>query len=287
MEPLRREDPLDVSELSDFLQRHQRIFVLTGAGVSTALGIPDYRAPDGSWKHHEPIQYKELVGSALVRKRYWARSFVGWRRITRAEPNGAHCALAELGRLGRVRGLVTQNVDGLHQKAGSRQVIDLHGRLDRVECLDCRWLYRRNAFQDELARRNPGWGGADVRIRPDGDADLGEVDYETFDVPPCPHCGGLLKPWVVFFGEQVPKARVERAFRALDEADAVLVVGSSLMVFSGYRFVRRAAELGLPVGAINLGRTRADDLLDFKIERPCGEVLSGALEGISWPMCSS
>lgn len=290
MEPLRRDTPDDTSRLSEFLADHRRIFVLTGAGVSTESGIPDYRAPDGSWKHRKPIQYRELVSSALVRKRYWARSFVGWHRIARAEPNEAHRALAELERFGRTSCLVTQNVDGLHQKAGSREVIDLHGRLDRVECLDCRWIYRRDDFQEELARRNPEWGGASGRIRPDGDVDLGAVDYEAFDVPPCPHCGGDLKPWVVFFGEQVPKDRVERAFRALDEADAMLVVGSSLMVFSGYRFVRKAAELGLPVAAVNLGRTRADDLLDFKLESSCGAILPPAVETLSeatWPKFSS
>ncbi|RMH18102.1 MAG: NAD-dependent protein deacetylase [Acidobacteria bacterium] len=252
----------------------RRIFVLTGAGVSTESGIPDYRDADGEWKHPRPMTYRQLLASAAARRRYWARSLVGWRRIAAAEPNAAHHALARLEAAGRLGCLVTQNVDGLHAKAGSRRVIDLHGRLDRVECLGCRTRFRRHAFQLELERLNPGWAErAAATLTPDGDAELHNADYDAFRVPPCPRCGGVLKPWVVFFGERVPPPRVERAFAALRRADAVLVAGSSLMVFSGYRFARAGRQLGLPLCLVNLGRTRADADADVKIAAPCGEVL--------------
>ncbi len=258
--------------LVDLLESRRRLFVLTGAGCSTESGIPDYRDTAGEWKHRKPMQYREFVGGAEARRRYWARSLIGWRRIADAEPNQAHYALGRLETAGKVRCLVTQNVDRLHRKAGSRRLIDLHGRLDRVECLSCRTVFRRALFQRELERLNPGWGDAPATIAPDGDAHL-EVDTSEFKVPDCPRCGGILKPAVVFFGEQVPKRRVARAFAALDEADAVLVAGSSLMVYSGYRFARAAAERGLPLAVINLGRTRADDEATLKLVGRCGELL--------------
>ena len=247
--------------------------MLTGAGCSTESGIPDYRDADGEWKHRRPMQYREFITRPAARRRYWARSLVGWRRIAAAEPNPAHRALARLEEAGRVRCLVTQNVDRLHGKAGSRRLIDLHGRLDRVECLGCRTSFRRDLFQRELERLNPGWTRTAAEITPDGDADLGAVDTDAFRVPGCPRCGGTLKPAVVFFGEQVPRRRVDRAFAALEEADAVLVAGSSLMVFSGYRFARAAAERGIPLALVNLGRTRADGEATLKVEGRCGEVL--------------
>ena len=264
----------DLDQLGEFLAPFRQLFVLTGAGCSTESGIPDYRDADGSWKHKQPMRYQEFVGSSAARRRYWSRSLVGWKRIAEAQPNGAHQALARLESAQRVRCLVTQNVDRLHSKAGSRGVIDLHGRLDRVECLDCRSGYRREAFQGELERLNPDWSElATATIRPDGDAELGDRNEEEFQVPACPRCAGVLKPGVVFFGESVPRRRVERAYEALESADAVLVAGSSLMVYSGYRFVRRAIELGRPVVALNLGRTRADDEVSLKISARCGEIL--------------
>ncbi len=264
----------DLDRLAEFLAPFRRLFVLTGAGCSTESGIPDYRDVDGSWKHKQPMRYQEFVGSAAARRRYWSRSLVGWKRIADARPNGAHQALARLESAERIRCLVTQNVDRLHSKAGSNGVIDLHGRLDRVECLDCRSGYRREAFQGELERLNPDWGAsAPATIRPDGDADLGDRNEEAFRVPACPRCAGVLKPGVVFFGESVPRRRVERAYEALESADAVLVAGSSLMVYSGYRFVRRAVELGRPVVALSLGRTRADGEVSLKISARCGEIL--------------
>lgn len=276
---------VQLDALADFLTPRRRLFVLTGAGCSTESGIPDYRDADGSWKHRQPMKYKEFVGSAAARRRYWSRSLVGWRRIAGAEPNPAHRALARLEAAGRVGCLVTQNVDRLHHKAGSRRLIDLHGRLDRVECLGCRTGFRRDAFQSELERLNPGWGApsarSSTRIRPDGDADLGDVDEDAFRVPGCPRCGGVLKPGVVFFGETIPRRRVERAFAALDDADAVLVAGSSLMVYSGYRFVRAAAGRQVPVALLNLGRTRADGEADLKVSARCGDLLPRLAERLA------
>jgi NAD-dependent SIR2 family protein deacetylase len=266
----------EMIELRRFLDRHRRLFVLTGAGCSTASGIPDYRDLEGGWKRQPPVTYQVFVGDAAARARYWARSLVGWRRFGRAQPNGTHAALAALEAEGRVEVLLTQNVDGLHQRAGSVNVIDLHGRLDRVRCLGCERRVPREDFQRELERLNPDWCALDAADAPDGDADLDGLDFSAFRIPACADCGGLQKPDVVFFGENVPRERVERAGAHLQAADAMLVVGSSLMVFSGYRFAREAARTGKPVAAINLGRTRADDLLALKIERDCAAALEAA-----------
>lgn len=262
-----------VDALAAFLGRHRRWFVLTGAGCSTASGIPDYRDPEGGWKRPPPVTYQAFTGDVATRARYWARSLVGWRRFGRARPNAAHAALAAFEADGRIEALLTQNVDGLHQAAGSRAVIDLHGRLDLVRCLGCERRVPREAFQADLERRNPDWAALDAVDAPDGDADLDGLDFSAFDVPACASCGGLLKPDVVFFGENVPRDRVERAQAHLAASDAMLVVGSSLMVFSGFRFVREAVRLGKPVAAVNLGRTRADDLLTLKIEADCATAL--------------
>ena len=263
----------DLDALRRFVDAHPRLFVLTGAGVSTASGIPDYRDLEGGWKRPPPVTLQAFTASATTRSRYWARSLVGWRRFGSAQPNDAHRALARLEAAGRVEALLTQNVDGLHQRAGSRSVIDLHGRLDEVRCLSCERRTPRAQFQHELERRNPDWLALEAGDAPDGDADLDGLDFAAFDAPDCAHCGGLLKPDVVFFGESVPRERVERARTHLAASDAMLVVGSSLMVFSGFRFAREAAALGKPVAAINLGRTRADDLLALKVERDCGSAL--------------
>ncbi len=264
-----------VDALAGLVESSRRLLVLTGAGCSTESGIPDYRDADGSWKSRRPMLYRDFVGSAANRRRYWARSMVGWRRIARARPNAAHRALAQLERRGRLHHLITQNVDSLHQRAGSRRVIDLHGRLDRVECLECRMLFQRSAFQAELRRLNATWhAGVDTaRITPDGDAELAGADYDAFRLPGCPCCGGDLKPWVVFFGEGVPRGRTRRALELLEEADALLVAGSSLMVWSGYRFVRKAAADGKPVALVNLGATRADADATLKVRGRCGEIL--------------
>ena len=260
--------------LADFLDRHPRLFVLTGAGCSTDSGIPDYRDVAGEWKRRQPITFQDFVAHEYSRKRYWARSLAGFRRIHAARPNDAHYALADLEQRGCIALLVTQNVDGLHQAAGSEAVIDLHGRIDTVRCLGCNRRSARDRLQLDLERRNPAFAELEAVEAPDGDADLEHRAFDTFDVPACATCGGLLKPDVVFFGEGVPTARVERAMAALAAADAMLVVGSSLMVYSGYRFVRAMADAGKPIAAINLGRTRADDLLTLKITDRCTDALS-------------
>ncbi len=263
----------DGGALRDFIERHARLFVLTGAGCSTESGIPDYRDADGGWKRARPVAFQAFMADPGTRRRYWARSLIGWRRFRRALPNGAHRALATLQRRGRIERLVTQNVDQLHEAAGSEEVIDLHGRLDRVCCTSCDRLLPREPFQLELLRRNPAWGDLDASDAPDGDADLDGLDFSAFDVPDCPACAGVLKPDVVFFGESVPPLRVEAAMRGLERADAMLVVGSSLMVYSGYRFAQAAAREGKPIAAVNLGRTRADELLCLKVEQRCSAAL--------------
>jgi NAD-dependent SIR2 family protein deacetylase len=261
-----------------FVDRHPSLFVLTGAGCSTESGIPDYRDTAGNWKRQQPIMFQAFVGDERARKRYWARSLAGFRRMRTARPNDAHFALAALERHGRVTQLVTQNVDSLHQAAGSRSVIDLHGRIDTVRCLGCGGRRARQELQLELERRNPAFASLDAPDAPDGDADLEDVPFDAFDVPSCEICGGLLKPDVVFFGEGVPPTRVDQAMTALDAADAMLVVGSSLMVYSGYRFVTAMAAAGKPIAAINLGQTRADELLTLKITGRCADVLRMLVE---------
>ncbi|HCK80020.1 MAG TPA: NAD-dependent protein deacetylase [Candidatus Competibacter sp.] len=267
-----------LAALADFIERHRPLFVLTGAGCSTDSGIPDYRDANGDWKRQQPVRYQEFVKSEQCRRRYWARSLLGWPMFARARPNLTHLALARLEAGGFIHQLVTQNVDGLHQQAGSRRVIDLHGRLDAVVCLSCPYRGSRAAFQQTLTERNPAFVALAAAIAPDGDADLDGVDCSGFQIPDCPECGGTLKPAVVFFGEAVPAPRVERACQRLAEAGALLVVGSSLSVFSGYRFCKLATARGQPIAAINLGRTRADDELTLKLNVACGLALNGLLE---------
>ena len=263
-----------ISSLGEFVGRHRKLFILTGAGCSTDSGIPDYRDENGSWKRTRPVSFQSFMGSAAVRQRYWARSLSGWQHFRRARPNRAHQALARLEQQGRLELLLTQNVDGLHQAAGSTRVIDLHGRLDWVRCMDCYDVISREELQAELLRLNPRWARLEGRMAPDGDADIEGLAFDDFVVPSCSRCDGILKPDVVFFGESVPRARVDEAMQRLARADAVLVVGSSLMVYSGYRFVQAAAQSGKPVAAVNLGRTRADELLTLKISEPCAVALA-------------
>ena len=261
-------------DLPAFLARHERLFVLTGAGCSTSSGIPDYRDADGQWKRARPVTYQAFMGEEATRRRYWARSLIGWRRFSRAAPNDTHRALARLETEGKIELLLTQNVDRLHQAAGSVNVIDLHGRLDRVRCMACGERMSREEVQANLARQNADWLTLDAAEAPDGDADLDSVDFSSFVAPTCPQCGGLIKPDVVFFGESVPRERVDAAAQRLEQADAMLIVGSSLMVYSGFRFAEMAARARKPIAAINLGRTRADDLLALKIERACETALA-------------
>jgi NAD-dependent SIR2 family protein deacetylase len=272
--------------LAGFIRRHPRLLVLTGAGCSVASGIPEYRDHDGAWKSRPPVRYADFVESAAARRRYWARSVFGWARVAGAEPGAVHRALARLEQAGHASTVVTQNVDALHQRAGSRRVIDLHGRLDEVECLECGSRIRRADVQDVLMSWNGPFLaalgqalGAAPAARPDGDAQV-DADFEGFRVPDCPSCGGVLKPAVVFFGENVPRSRVDAALAALAGADALLVVGSSLMVFSGFRFCLAARDLGKPVAALNLGRTRADELLALKVASDCGPALQEVVEAL-------
>lgn len=262
-----------------FLERHPRLLVITGAGCSTDSGIPDYRDQAGEWKHRKPILYQEFMRSESTRRRYWTRSYLGWEPFSAAAPNPAHHALVRLERAGHVAQLVTQNVDGLHQKAGSRQVIDLHGRLASLRCQQCGERESRRWMQQRLTALNPGIDRYSAALAPDGDADL-EIDFSSIRIPACPACGGILKPDVVFYGEQVPRARIEAVYRALQEADGVLVAGTSLMVFSAFQFVREAARLGKPVAAVNRGRTRGDGLFQLKLEQPLADTLGALAESL-------
>ena len=257
----------ECASLQDFVDRHRRLFILTGAGCSTSSGIPDYRDVNGKWKRMQPVTYQAFMGEESTRRRYWARSMLGWRRFSRARPNDTHRALARLEAMGRSELLLTQNVDRLHQAAGSAEVIDLHGRLDLVRCMGCDGSVSRDELQDKLGRMNAGWLDLDAADAPDGDADLENADFSSFTTPSCRRCGGVLKPDVVFFGENVPRDRVDAAKRHLMRADAMLIVGSSLMVYSGFRFAQMAAGAGKPIAAVNLGRTRADELLALKVEQ--------------------
>jgi NAD-dependent SIR2 family protein deacetylase len=269
----------EVDTLVSFFRAHRKVTILTGAGCSTASGIPDYRDDDGRWKHREPMRFAQFVREARNRQRYWAQSFSGWERISNARPNHAHVALARLEAQGRIHTLVTQNVDMLHQRAGSERVIDLHGVLHRVRCLTCGQSMARGDFQTQLRDANPDWDAGVQRLAPYGDATLSRSDFESFVVPSC-RCGGALKPDVVFFGESVPKPRVAKAYRAVEESDALLVVGSSLMVYSGYRFAVSASKRGTPVGILNRGRTRADHLAGMRLRGHCAELLGAAADAL-------
>ncbi len=254
-----------------------RVLALTGAGVSTDSGIPDYRDERGAWKGPEPVQFRDFVTSDAVRRRYWARSMLGFPLLARATPNAAHHVLAELEARGALSLLVTQNVDGLHRRAGSETVVDLHGRLDQVRCLGCGALSERAALQSELVARNPHFRHASAIVKPDGDAELSDVDYQHFDIATCSLCGGMLKPDVVFFGENVPVERVNHAMAALEQAKLLLIAGTSLMVYSGFRFARAAARLGVPIAIVNRGITRADELSALKLHGNVGEILREAV----------
>lgn len=264
------------TELAPLLEllRGRRAVVLAGAGCSTESGIPDYRGPDS--KPRSPVQYQEFVRSEAARTRYWSRSAVGWTRFSAAGPNAGHFALAELEAAGAVRGIITQNVDGLHHAAGSRRVVELHGSLAAVRCLSCGEVSPRDAFQRRLLSMNGDWAErlrGDVEQAPDGDAELPQWAMESFCVPACEGCGGVIKPDVVFFGENVPKEWVEDAWRLFAEGDVLLVAGSSLTVYSGRRFIYRAQQDGIPIAILNIGPTRADEMAACKVEAPLGRVL--------------
>jgi NAD+-dependent protein deacetylase sirtuin 4 len=252
--------------------RGRRVVVLSGAGISTESGIPDYRGEGTRARARNPIRFDTYVRDPAARTRYWARSMIGWPKLAAARPNPAHEALAALEQAGLVTGLITQNVDRLHHAAGSREIIELHGALAEVRCLACGRLEPRAALQARLVAQNPGWLAHEAALAPDGDADL-EVSLAQFRVADCEACGGLLKPAVVFFGEQVPQAVVDRGYAKVADAELLLVLGSSLAVFSGLRFVRRAHAAATPVAIVNLGPTRGDPLAQLKIDAPLGQLL--------------
>ncbi|WP_350567078.1 NAD-dependent protein deacetylase [Pseudomonas sp. H26/SER47-MNA-CIBAN-0231] len=253
--------------------------ILTGAGISTPSGIPDYRDSDGVRRGRQPMMYQEFLAAPESRRRYWARAMLGWPRVRKARPNAAHEALATLQQRGRISALITQNVDTLHDQAGSHDVIELHGSLHRVLCLDCGQRSERDAIQQQMETQNPYLSGVDAVQAPDGDTLLDPAFEARFQVPQCPHCAGeRMKPDVVFFGENVAQPTAARALAAAENAAGLLVVGSSLMAYSAFRLCRVIAERGKPLMAINLGKTRADDLLDLKIEGSCEELLPWLVE---------
>ncbi len=263
-------------QLAEFFQSHQSLMVLTGAGISTDSGIPAYRDSNGEWLHSKPILYQDFVSEQASRQRYWARSMLGWPRMQNNAPNRGHHVISELQQAGFINALVTQNVDGMHQKAGSKNVIDLHGRIDEVICLECQQLSSRQTWQARLVELNPEWQTRVViaKDKPDGDVEIEKANYHDFEVPACA-CGGIIKPDVVFFGESVASKVVDQCKDYLKQAKALLVIGSSLTVFSGFRFVRWAEEQQKPVAILTYGKTRGDDLASLKIEAGCSETLDG------------
>lgn len=264
------------------LLRGRRLSLLTGAGVSTESGIPDYRGPETRRRARNPIRFADYMKSDALRARYWARSMIGWERFSQAEPNDAHRALARLERAGVASGPITQNVDRLHQRAGSRDVLELHGALAEVRCLDCGLVEPRAELQHRLVVLNPLFHGRPAELAPDGDAEL-EVALEGFAIPRCLRCDGTLKPNVVFFGENVARAIVEQAYARVEASEALLVIGSSLAVFSGYRFVRRAEERGIPVAIVNLGPTRGDPHATLRVDARAGELVPWLVDALIGP----
>jgi len=262
-----------IERLAEFLERHPNLFVLTGAGLSTASGIADYRDDHGEWKQRQPVELRDFLKSEHARRRYWSRSMIGWPPFAKAAPNDGHFALAHLARAGRIATTVTQNVDGLHERAGHAGVVELHGRLADVRCLDCDARFPRATVQSWLETTNPTFASRSGRRLADGDVELGDAALDDFAVPACPSCGGVLKPDVVFFGESVPRRVVETATGGLNRASAILIVGSSVMVYSSFRFCRAAQAHRKPMVAINRGVTRADDLLEFKVAADCAATL--------------
>jgi NAD-dependent SIR2 family protein deacetylase len=256
------------------------VLILSGAGLSTESGIPDYRGPTGLARRATPMTYQTFTGSAGARRRYWARSYIGWRHIARAAPNQGHRAVAELGRLGLLAGIITQNVDGLHQAAGASGVTELHGSLHRVTCLSCGQRTPRTDLDRRLAEANAGWDEAAALINPDGDAVLDDTATETFRVVDCRACRGVLKPDVVFFGENVPPERARACYAMVERASSLVVLGSSLTVMSGLRYVRHAAKLDLPVVIVNQGSTRGDAHATATLDAPLGQVLTALVAWI-------
>ena len=253
-----------VDSLLAILGSHRPWVALTGAGISSASGIPTYRDHKGIWLGSHPIQHDEFTSDPLKRQRYWGRSALGWPRVSGAQPNESHTALVKLEQAGLLTGVITQNVDRLHQRAGSQHVIDLHGRLDQVKCLDCGHVTTREVIQNWIETHNELPNTSALTLRPDGDADLPGHYVANFKVPQCEECGGVVMPEVVFFGGRVPGPVVDECYQVVDAAEGMLVIGSSLSVYSGLRFCRYAVDQGKPLIILNQGQTRADDLCTHK-----------------------
>ncbi|KAM8960707.1 NAD-dependent protein lipoamidase sirtuin-4, mitochondrial [Pelodytes ibericus] len=269
-------DPQHLEQLQNFVSSSQRLFVMTGAGISTESGIPDYRSEGvGLYSRTErrPIQHAEFVRSEAARRRYWARNFVGWPMFSSHLPNVAHVALYDLEKAGRLHWLVTQNVDALHTKAGQRRLSELHGCTHRVTCLSCQTVTKRSVLQERFLDLNPSWNEQSYGLAPDGDVFLTDEQVSNFQVPACEKCGGILKPQVTFFGDTVNQDLVFSLYKYLGQADAMLIVGSSLQVYSGYRFALQAKEKQIPLAILNIGPTRADHLAMVKVSSRCGDVL--------------
>ena len=266
-----------IVEFADLLYCKLGFCVLTGAGVSTHSGLPAYRDESGEWKHSKPMQHQDFISSEAKRKYYWARSMLGWPSFKNAQPSQAHIGIAMLANQGFVGSIITQNVDRLHQAAGCENTLDLHGRLDQVVCLECKEISSRHSLQLRLEFLNPDFIVEKKSLRPDGDMDMDSDSLESFDVPVCERCGGVLKPNVVFFGDILDRDVVSQASQIIESSSGLLVIGSSLMVYSGYRYVKQTVALNKPVVIINQGKTRADDLYTLKIEREAGQVLTELL----------
>ncbi|XP_030940716.1 NAD-dependent protein deacylase SRT2-like [Quercus lobata] len=284
----------DINLLYQFFDQSNKLMVLTGAGISTECGIPDYRSPNGAYSSgFKPITHQEFLRSSRARRRYWARSYAGWRRFTAAQPGAAHIALASLEKAGRIKFMITQNVDRLHHRAGSNP-LELHGTVYTVVCLDCGFSFCRNYFQDQVKELNPKWAAAiesfdygnpgsdksfGMKQRPDGDIEIDEKFWEEdFHIPTCQKCNGVLKPDVIFFGDNVPKDRADKAMEAAKGCDAFLVLGSSMMTMSAFRLLRAAHEAGAATAIVNVGVTRADDIVPLKINARLGEILPRVLD---------
>ncbi len=263
----------NLEALISALQNKKKIWILTGAGISAPSGIPTYRNDRGEWKSANPIQHNEFINHESYRQRYWARSMVGWKLTGRTKPNAAHHAISALQKTGKVFQIVTQNVDGLHNIAGTENVIDLHGRLSEIKCLICNKVSKRKDYQPRLVNNNPELDDYKATIMPDGDANVENFDMSKISIPACKDCGGVLMPNVVFFGGIVPRPRVEKAFNTLAESDCILVIGSSLKVFSGFRFPRWASQNNLPMYAVNQGKMRGQELFDVILAESCEEIL--------------
>jgi NAD-dependent SIR2 family protein deacetylase len=279
VESSKRPDSDDLQHLQDFLADKRNLVVLSGAGISVGSGIPTYRDKAGNWKRSNPIQHQDFMSRKSARQRYWLRSYSGWPTVASAVPSPSHHVIAELERRKIVKMVVTQNVDRLHQHAGSRNVIDLHGRLDEVICMCCQKVIPRHALQSKLTLLNPSFS-QQGEIAPDGDADVAEDSVPYVAVPPCENCGGILKPNVVFFGDNVNKSIVQRVYDGIDDSDGMLIVGTSLKVFSGYRFCRYAAQQRKPIASINPGLSRGDELIQTIVRSDSDDVLTPVLKNI-------